>query len=527
MGHKEYNVLEVVDVLRRYLAGDSIRAIGRSKGVDRNTVRKYLRLAEENGFGAEGDRDLDEIAYRVFTAVHPEKREETERNRDRILLPHQQKISEWLEKEKLTLTKVHIKLTRIGVDVSYSALWRFSRERLGFGGTEITVRMADSKPGEVAEVDFGRLGIIYDPASGRNRVLYALVVTLVFSRHQYVYTTHSQKLESVIAGLEEAWGFFEGVVRRLVIDNMKTAVVKADRYEPIFQRTFLEYSRYRGFIIDATDVASPKQKPKVERQIPYVRENFFKGEQFTDRDHAQREAEKWCLMTAGLRVHGTTRKRPRIIFEQQEKEALLALSAERFDMPQWCPPHKVHPDHLIRVDNAGYSVPTDYIGKEVDVRVDSKLVRIYYNEQLIKTHPLMPPGERSVDYEDYPKHKSPYAMRNCHYYIQKAREMGPYCGKFAAGLLSGDFPWAKLRQAQKLIGLAKKYGSQRVESACYRAVAYSLFNVYRLEHIITEAAACLPLFEEDPPAGQPAAALPARFRRQGEYFTHPIRGESR
>jgi transposase len=527
MAHKEYNVLEVVDILRRYLAGDSIRGIARSKGMDRNTVRKYIRIAAEQGFSAKFDGDLDEMAYGIFSRVHPEKREETENKRDKILLPHEKTISDWLEKNKLTLTKVHIKLIRKGVDVSYSALWRFARERLGFGGAEITVRMADTKPGEVAEVDFGRLGIIYDPASGRNRVLYALVITLVYSRHQYVYVTHSQDLKSLIGGIEEAWESFEGVVRRLIIDNMKAAVVKADRYEPIFQRTFLEYSRYRGFIIDATDVASPKHKPKVERQIPYVRENFFKGEEFKDRDHAQREAIKWCLMRAGLRIHGTTRKRPRMVFEQQEKEALLPLLGERFDVPQWDPPHKVHPDHLIRLNHAGYSVPTEYIGKEVDVRVDSKLVRIYHKEKLIKTHPVKAPGERSIDYDDYPKEKTPYAMRNCEYHIQKAREIGKYCGRFTEKLLSGDFPWSKLRQAQKLIRLGEKYGSERVESACHRAIAFSLFNVYRVENIIKEATNSLPFPDNDSPAKEPAGALPGRFRRPIKYFKHPIYGGKR
>ena len=527
MAHKEYNVLEIVDVLRRYLAGDSIRLISRSKDMDRNTVRKYLRIAGENGFTVGFDGNLDEMAYWIFAVVHPESREAQEIKRDTILLPHEQRIADWLEKEKLTLTKVHIKLARMNVNVSYSALWRFARERLGFGGAEITVRMADSKPGEVAEVDFGKLGIIYDPVSGRKRLLRALVVTLTFSRHQYVYTTYSQDLNSLISGIEEAWEFFNGVVRRVVLDNMRTAVVKSDRFEPIFQRTFLEYSRYRGFIIDATDVSSPKQKPKVERQVPYVRENFFKGEHFADRDHAQREAEKWCLMTAGLRIHGTTRKRPRVVFEQQERQALLPLSAPRFDVPQWDPPHKVHPDHMIRVNNALYSVPTEYIGQEVDVRVDSKLVRIYHKEQLIKTHPVMPAGERSVDYDDYPKEKSAYAMRNCEYYIQKAREMGPYSGKFAQSLLSGDFPWSKLRQAQKLISLGEKYGAERVEKACHRAVAYSLSNVYRVEAIIKEDVCSLSLCDEQSVPEQSDSALPGRFTREAHYFTHPVHGGKR
>jgi hypothetical protein len=526
MGHKEYNVLEIVDVLRRYLSGDSIRSMATSKRMDRNTVRKYLRLAEEYGFTMGYAGDLDEMAYRIFVAVHPEDRGAGTKKRDETLLAHEQTISRWLEQEKLTLTKVHIKLERRGVKVSYSALWRFARERLGFGEAEITVRMADSEPGEVAEIDFGRLGIIFDPITERNRVLNALVVTLTYSRHQYVYTTYSQKLEYLIAGVEEAWEFFGGVVRRVVIDNMKTAVVRSDRYEPIFQRTFLEYSRFRGFIIDATDRASPKQKPKVERQIPYVRQNFFKGEKFLGRDHAQREAQKWCLMTAGLRIHGTTRKRPRIVFEQQEKQALLPYSQPRYDVPRWEPPHKVHPDHLIRVNYAGYSVPTKFIGQQVDVRVDSKLVRIYHKEQLIKSHPVVAPGTKSIDYDDYPKEKSAYAMRNCEYYIQKARGMGSNCGKFAQELLSGDFPWSKLRQAQKLIALGKKYGNDRVESACQRAITFSLFNIYRVETIIKEAAAALPLFDEHSSDERTGSTPVGRFHRHADYFNHPINGET-
>ena len=521
MAYKEYYVIEIVDVLRRYLAGDSIRSIARSKGMDRNTVRKYLRYAEEKGFTASFEGDLDEMAYHVFREVHPENGEEAETKRNKILMPHRETIRKWLETEKLTLTKVHIKLSRKGVIVSYSALWRFAREQLGFGGNEITVRMADTDPGEVAEVDFGRLGIIHDPVSGRNRVLRALVVTLCFSRHQYVYTTHTQDLKSLIGGIEEAWEFFQGVTRRLVIDNLKAAVVKADRYEPIFQRTFLEYSRHRGFIIDATDVGSPKEKPKVERQIPYVRENFFKGEEFLDREHAQREAIRWCMMTAGLRIHGTTRRRPRIVFEEEEKASLLPLSEERFDVPQWDPPHKVHPDHYIRVNYAGYSVPTEYIGKEVGVRVDSKLVRIYFKEKLIKTHPVVPPGKRSTDYNDYPKEKTPYAMRSCEYYIRKARDLGKYCGRFAEKLLSGDFPWSKLRQAQKLIHLGEKYGRKRVEKACLRALHYSLFNVYRVEKIIKEGES---LLDENSPTQNTLGLLPGRFRRPAGYFKHPIHG---
>lgn len=514
MSDKEYTVIEILDVLRRFKEGDSIRAITRSTGMDRNTVRKYIRLSQKKKLD-EPDAELEDIAYAVFREVRNDDNSDDANNRDGILLPHKDNIIEWLDRDHLTLTKVHIKLLRVGVQTSYSSLYRFAQEYAGFGSNKGTVRMAGTEPGEVAEVDFGRLGLVFDKALNRMRVLYALVVTLLFSRHQYVYVTHKQDLPALIGGIEEAWEFFGGATRRLVIDNMKAAVVRSDRYAPVFNRTFLEYSQYQGFIIDPAVARHPQGKATVERQIQYVRENFFKGEEFIDCAHAQREAAKWCLVTAGMRLHGTTRKRPRIIFEEQEQKLLLPLQENRYDIPRWSTA-KVHPDHHIRSGNALYSVPTAYIGKEVALRADSRLMRIYHEGVVIKTHPVMAEGKRSTDYEDYPQHKTGYAMRSCDYYLGKAREIGTQCGVYMEELLSGDFPWSRLRQAQKLIRLAEQYGTERIEQACSRSLSFSLIDVYRLERIIKQA------FDHEAESpkrgGEKGVVVPARFGRPAEYF---------
>ena len=511
MARKEYSMIEIVDVLRRYQQGDGIRAIARSTGIDRNTVRKYLRMAEEKGFSKAGSIELEALAMEVFQEAQGPSGPPAVRNP--VLRSYQQLLEEWLAKDQLTLTKAHIKLARMGVTVSYSSLYRYVQEHLS-PSLRNTVRMADCEPGEVAEVDFGRLGLLEDREAGRKRLLHALVVTLRYSRHQHVWVTFRQDLSSLIQGIEEAWLFFGGISRRVVIDNLRAAVVKSDRYAPLFQRTSLEYSQYRGFLLDSTVVRHPEGKATVERQIPYVRENFFKGESFRDREHVQQEAIRWCQSTAGLRIHGTTRQRPRIVFEQEEQRALLPLTGERFDTPQWgfC---KVHPDHHIRFGYALYSVPTRYIGQEVDVRKDSQLVRLYLKGELIKTHPLMSPGRRSTDFEDYPKEKTPYAMRNCRYQIEQARSLGQACEKFMKELLSGDFPWARLRQAQKLLRLAQRYGTERVEKACQRALDFDLIDVPRVERIIFQA-----LVHEDKSGPvQLLLPLPARFQRPATYFT--------
>lgn len=514
MADKEYTVVEILEVLRRQAAGDNISVIARATGMDRKTVRKYIRLAEQRGLTQGSDTNLESVAYAVFREIQVSNDSGVGNARDSILLQHKEVISDWLEREDLTLTKVHMKLLRAGVETSYSSLYRFTQEHIGMPGNHGTLRMAETEPGEVAEVDFGRLGYLYDKAVNRLRALYALVVTLVFSRHQYVHITRKQDLPALIGGIEDAWEFFGGVTRRLIIDNMKAAVVKSSRYEPVFNRTFLEYSQYQGFIIDPAVARHPQGKATVERQISYVRENFYKGEEFIDAEQAQKEALKWCTNVAGMRIHGTTRKRPGVVFEEQEKALLLASREERFDVPKWSGA-TVHPDHHIRFGNALYSLPTQYIGKKVDIRADSKLMRIYHQGTVIKTHPVMTEGRRSTDYEDYPKHKTHYAMRNCDYYIGKGKEIGAGCGAFMEQLLSGDFPWSKLRQAQKLIRLSEKYGAQRTEQACVRALSFSLIDVMRLERIIKQAFGN----EAEKGGDKKDIVVPARFGRPAEYFT--------
>jgi hypothetical protein len=336
----------------------------------------------------------------------------------------------------------------------------------------------------------------------------------------FVHLIHSQKYSDLIEGLEDAFFSFGGVVARVALDNLKAAVFKGDLYDPIFQRVFEEYADYRGFVIDACVPRHPTGKPTVERSVPYVRENFFRGESFRDRTHAQEEALRWCLGVAGTRIHGTTRQRPLAVFENIEKAALRPLERGRFDPPVWgqC---KVHRDHHINFQKAIYSLPSKFVGKKVWVRADRKLLRVYTGGELVKTHPLQAPGGRSTDFADYPKEKTAYAMRDPNRLIRAARERGEYMGQFMAELLSGAFPWANLRQGQKLLRLVEKYGAQRLEQACERALAFELINVRRLEKIVRNH------LEGKSPVNAKAVILelPLRFAREPKSFTHPNQGE--
>ena len=154
--------------------------------------------------------------------------------------------------------------------------------------------MGESIPGEVAELDFGRLGFIHEPETGRRPGVWALIVVLSYSTHSFVWPTLNQQLPDVIEILEAAWEFFGGIPRYLVIDNFPAAVAGADAFHPRLTSGFLEYSQYRGFITDLTRVRHPRDNPHVERGVQYVRQRFFKGGDFKSLVHLKEEAPHWC-----------------------------------------------------------------------------------------------------------------------------------------------------------------------------------------------------------------------------------------
>ena len=518
MVYLELGMWEILDVLRRFNRRESKSAIEAATGRQRKTIARYVRLAEQLGWRAGEAEPDEELARGVLLLLTPGPKKKGDVPVENPLLPHREEIGKWLSLENsggpLKLTKVHRLLGQKGVNVSYCRLYRFAKEQFDFGAIQTTVRMADVAPGESAEVDFGRLGPVYDPSSGRNRITHALIITLAHSRHQYIYVTCTQTVVELIEGLENAWEFFGGVPARVVLDNLKAAVTKADRYDPIFQRTFAEYAEYRGFIIDAAVPNHPKGKPRVERSVQYVRENFFRGQEWLNVAHVQREADIWCLQVAGTRKHGTTGKQPLKVFEEVEKATLKSCSSERFDPPRWAE-CKVHPDHHIQFNKALYSVPTIFVGKKVVVRGDRKLVRIYSQGEIIKTHAAQDAYGKSTDYNDYPKELAAYAMRDPIRIIKEAQTKGEHIGAFAQALLAGSFPWSKLRQAQKLLRLVDKYGTQRVDEACSRAIDGELYNVQRLERIIM-----LNLRRQAPSTSEShAQPRPAKFLRPPGSFS--------
>jgi transposase len=521
MAFREVRVFEVREVLRLWAAGESLRGIERLAGMDRKTIRRYVAAAETAGATRGGDAGQfsDELIGRVVEAVRPHR---TDGHGDawRVVGAHHDRIAGWA-KDDLTAVKMHELLAREGVGVPLRTVQRYVAEVCGrTRGQGPTVPVADGEPGVECQLDFGKMGLVPDPATGRNRVAHALVFTACYSRHQFVWLTYRQTTEAVIEGCEAAWRFFGGVFRALVPDNTEAIVDDADALEPRLNQAFVEYAQARGFVVDPARVRHPKDKPRVERNVPFVRRSMFAGETFVDRADAQRHATEWCTARAGLRVHGTTQRRPAEVFAEEEQHLLLPAPVEPYDLPVYACA-KVHRDHHVEVAKALYSVPGRLIGARVEVRADRALVRIFHRGQLVKVHPRQQPGHRSTDPDDLPAEKTVYAMRDLARLQAMAAGHGEAIGAYAAALLDIPLPWTKMRQVYALLGLVKKWGAERVEDACASALDHEVVNVGLIGRMLARGAEHTTV----QPA-LPGTVISARFARDPQHFA-VARGEQR
>lgn len=250
----------------------------------------------------------------------------------------------------------------------------------------------------------------------------------------------------------------------------------------------------------------------MERAVPYVRRSFFAGETFIDLADAQRRAEEWCRMTAGLRIHGTTACRPVELFAVEEARLLLPAPADRYDLPVYARA-KVHRDHHIEVAKALYSVPGNLIGRHVEVRADRQLVKVFFRGVLVKVHPRQAPGRRCTDPDDLPPDKAAYAMRDLNHLHRMAASHGDAIGAYAAAILDHPLPWTKMRQVYALLGLVKKWGSDRVETACAKAAEAEAFNIGLIGRMLERGNETAPV-----PVPIQGTLLPGRFARPPTDF---------
>lgn len=472
MARRSFTVVDITEILTHWHAGRSINEMSLSLGVDRKTIRKYLQPAIAAGMTPGGKslspNEWNELIGRWFPEL-------TNTRLRQITWPQIDKHADYIQEQ-------------LAAGVHQSTVWQRLRDEHGLDASvasfrrwvaatvpeetrraQVTVLRDEVPAGEEAQIDYGLLGTWVDPKTGKRHRVWAFAIVLACSRHVFVQPTLVMDQRAWTQAHVDAFAFFGGTPRRLVPDNLRTGVDRTDLYDPKINRSYGELAVHYGVLVDPARRGRPKDKPRVERQVPYIRDSFWRGREFTSVEHMRSEALRWCTQVAGARsCRPLGGAKPLDVFTALEAEALQPLPRKSFVLATWSTA-KVGPDIHAKVGKTLYSIPWRYIGQRVDARETPTVVQIFHEGQLIATHGRKPQGKQT-DFGHYPPEKIAFKMRTPTWCRQRSAEIGPACTEVIDGLLAVGVLF-RLRAAQGILGLTAKYPAERVEAACVKAIA--------------------------------------------------------
>lgn len=406
--------------------------------------------------------------------------EKQTRQKGSLFDPYQQQIKEWIEQKVSILRMFEILTQTYGITSTYVNLCkyiqaRFPKQQEAFG-VQITT------PGEVAEIDFGYVGMFPGPL-GKLVKTYGLAVILPYSRLDFYAITYDQKLETLIKELENAFLYFGGVPNRLKVDNMKTAIAKNQHYDLVFNQDFLEFAYHYNTVIIPCTPYSPEQKGTVESGIKYLQGNFISGRTFTDSTDMKQQLTAWMTNYANQRIHGTTRKVPMQVFLAEEKEQLQALPGESFSFFNRGA-RIVSSNCHIHFANNYYSVPSYLVGKDVAIRWNGHLLRIIYQGEQIALHTISrDAGTYVTNRSHLPDYKVYSTTEYQARFEAKFADMGEDSHQYFQQLLKQkESYW--FRTVRIILGLREQYGSEAVNKSLKRALYYSVTDVGTIKNIL-------------------------------------------
>jgi transposase len=310
MARRTIKVIDIVELFQHWHAGRPMGELCSSLGIDPKTVRKYTAPAAAAGISPGGPP----LSAAQWTALaegwFPQLLDRSLRQTTwPDIEPHHDRIKDWVG--KVHVTTIHQRLRDDhGLAASESSLRRYIAAKFAEEVARRDVRVLRETPpaGEEAQVDYGLLGHLSDPVSGRVRRVWAFIMVLSFSRLMFVRPVITMDAAAWVSCHVEAFGFFGGVVARVVPDNLKTGVVKPDLYDPLVNKAFGEFADHYGCLVDPARVRKPRDKPRVERPVPYVRDSFFAGREaeFHSLAEMQAEALRWCREVANVRHQAST-----------------------------------------------------------------------------------------------------------------------------------------------------------------------------------------------------------------------------
>jgi transposase len=411
--------------------------------------------------------------------------------------PHRTLILAKLE-QGLSSQRIHQDLVADqGFTARYWSVRRFV-ERLT-GRTPLPMRRLESEPGTEAQIDFGT-GIPITLPDGKRRKTHVFRVVLSHSRKAYSEVCYRQTTEDFLRAIENAFWYFGGVPKTLVIDNLKAAVAHPDWFDPELNPKLLSFCQHYGTAILPTKPRTPRHKGKIERGIGYVKGNALKGHTFASLEAQNRHLEQWERSVADTRIHGTTKQQVGKVFAEIERAALGPLPIDRF--PSFQEARRiVSRDGHVEVAKAYYSVPPEYLGRTVWARWDTRLVRIFNSRmEQIAVHVRQEPGRFSTLGEHLVAEKISGIERGAVWLLSKARSIGPRTHEWAESMLQTR-GIEGLRVLQGLLSLANRYTGSELDQACQTALSYNAFRLRTLRQLLKRRGPTqepLPFLDEHP-----------------------------
>jgi len=461
---KQLSMGQMQSIVTLHQSGNSNRKIAKLLGVHRETVAKYI--AEVEGEPAKPDhrgRPGPSSACEPFRAIIISKLEQG--------LSGQRIYQDLRDDEE-------------GFTGSYSSVRRFLATLRQTH--PLPVRRLETPAGEEAQVDFGT-GAWVNGADGKRKRPWVFRIVLSHSRKAYSEAVWKQSTEAFIQCLENAFAHFGGVPKRLVIDNLKAAVARADWYDPEIHPKLQSFAAHYGTVFLPTKPYTPEHKGKVESGVKYVKRNALKGRTFGSLVEQNDFLLNWETRVADTRIHGTTKRQVAKLFEENERAALLPLPPDRFPFFHESR-RSVHRDGYVEVDKAYYSAPPEYVGRRLWVRWDSRLVRVFNDRwEQVAVHAKAEPGRFRTSAEHIPKEKVSAVERGTDALLRQVAAIGPHARDWSRAMVQAR----GVEGVRVLVGLkalAHKHPSAALEQACQTALTYGAYRLRTIRQLLKRQA---------------------------------------
>jgi transposase len=465
--------------------GVPIREMERRTGISRNTIKKYLRRLSNSAFsGDTNNAQLATLAYNNDSLAHDELRQQQ-------LFEH----FPYAEKE-LSKTGVHRKLLWQEYIAQHPDGYAYSHYchylAIYLKNKDISMHL-QYQPGDVLMVDFAGKHLRYtDLSTGEVIACQVFVSVLPFSGLIFCYAVHSQQTADFIECFNEMLRFYGGVPATVLCDNLKTAVTRSDRYEPVFTDCCLQLSEHYQTTFSATRPYSPRDKAMVERAVQIVYNHIYaplRNQVFTSIG-ALNTAIRQQLELLNNKNYKNTPYSRWYYFEQQERASLKELPVQGFTIKKVVQLTVQRNYHIqLSEDRRYYSVPYGYVGKRVKVLYDNRVVEVYLHQERIALHPRkISQGSYSTLAEHMPPNHA--RMQQIKGWSQEellaqARQIGSCTLQAATYILQNSvYMEQNYKSCYGMLMLARKFSPIRLEAACQRALRGTRINYTMLKNIL-------------------------------------------